>query len=76
MNRDAIGAQVRVVTGDLVQVAEVRSGRSYQSHYGTRLHFGLGTRDRIDYVEVQWFGTGTQRFENIPIDRKVTLLQR
>ena len=40
-NRDGVGARVRVVAGELVQVAEVHSGRGYQSHYGTRLHFGL-----------------------------------
>lgn len=76
MNRDAIGARVRVVAGDLVQVAEVRSGRGYQSHYGSRLHFGLGSHDRVDRVEVRWMATGAEVFEDVPIDRKVVLQQR
>ena len=25
-----------------MQIDEVHSGRGYQSHFGTRLHFGLG----------------------------------
>ena len=28
----------------------------YQSHFGTRLHFGLGARDRVDRIEVRWIG--------------------
>ncbi len=55
-NRDGVGAKVTVTSGDLVQVAEVRSGRGYQSHYGSRLHFGLGRRSRIDQVELRWLG--------------------
>ena len=57
-NRDGIGAHVRVVAGDLVQIDEVHSGRGYQSHYGMRLHFGLGKHDRVDRVEVRWIGGG------------------
>lgn len=53
-NRDAIGARVAVVTGDLSLIDEVRSGRGYQSDYGRRLHFGLGKRERVDRVEVRW----------------------
>ena len=44
--------------GGLTQTAEVHSGRSYQSHYGLRLHFGLGRRDRVDRIEVHWLGGG------------------
>ena len=43
-----------VVAGDLVQIAEVHAGRSYQSHYGTRLHFGLGAADEVAEIRVDW----------------------
>jgi hypothetical protein len=72
-NRDAVGSQVRVTAGDLTQLAEVHSGRSYQSHFGTRLHFGLGTRDRVDRVEVRWLGGAMEVFESLPVDRLVIL---
>jgi len=75
-NRGAIGARVRVVAGPLVQSAEVRSGRGYQSHYGSRLHFGLRDQDRIDRVEVQWAKGDPQAFEDVPIDRRVVLVER
>lgn len=74
-NREGIGARVRVVAGDLVQVDEVRSGRGYQSHWGTRLHFGLGRRQRVDRLEVRWLGGRPEVIENIPADRFLTVAE-
>jgi hypothetical protein len=72
-NRDGVGASVRVVTGAVVQTDEVHSGRGYQSHFGSRLHFGLGKYDRVDRIEVRWIGGGVDVFENVEVDRVVTL---
>jgi hypothetical protein len=74
-NRDGVGARVKVVSGDLTQIDEVHSGRGYQSHYGTRLHFGLGKRGRVDRIEVKWLGGGTDVMENIPADRLITITE-
>ena len=53
-NRDGIGARVKVVSGDLIQVDEVRSGGSYLSQNDLRLHFGLEKRTAVDLIEVRW----------------------
>jgi enediyne biosynthesis protein E4 len=53
-NRDGIGARVKVVSGDLVQKDEVRSGDSYLSQSDLRLHFGLEKRTKIDLIEIRW----------------------
>jgi hypothetical protein len=53
-NRDGIGARVKVVSGDLTQIDEVRSGGSYLSQSDLRLHFGLEKRTKIDLIEVRW----------------------
>lgn len=74
-NRDGVGSRVRVVSGDLELVTEVHSGRGYQSHWGSRLHFGLGSRTRIDRVEVDWMGGGRDIFENLAVDRIATLIE-
>ena len=63
------------MTGELTQTAEVHSGRGYQSHFGSRLHFGLGACSRVDRIEVRWIGGGTDRWENLDADRCVTLLE-
>ncbi len=72
-NRDGVGAHVRVVAGPLSQLAEVHSGRSYQSHFGSRLHFGLGKHARVDKVEIRWLGGTTQVLRDIPADQRIVV---
>ena len=75
VNRDAVGARVTVTAGDLVQIDEVHSGRSYQSHFGTRMHFGLGEHDRIDSIRVRWPGGFTEEWRDIKPDQILTLTE-
>lgn len=72
-NRDGVGARVTIIAGDLEQTAEVHSGRSYQSHFGSRLHFGLRKRLRVDRIEVRWIGGGSDVVEDIEVDQCVTI---
>ena len=53
----------------------MHSGRSYQSHYGMLLHFGLGERDKIDRIEVRWLGGATDTYENVRVNQRVTLIE-
>ncbi|MBW8041689.1 MAG: CRTAC1 family protein [Planctomycetes bacterium] len=74
-NRSGVGAHVKVVAGDLTLVDEVHSGRGYQSHYGMRLHFGLGNREKVDRIEVRWIGGGVDVRENLAVDRLLTITE-
>ena len=74
-NRDGVGARVRVVAGDLVQTAEVHSGRSYQSHFGSRLHFGLGSKERVDRIEIRWIGGTTDVLTDIAANQALVIRQ-
>jgi enediyne biosynthesis protein E4 len=74
-NRDGIGARVTVTAGDLTQIDEVHSGRSYQSDFGKRLHFGLGQRNKADKIQVKWIGGGVEVIENVAVDRLITLVE-
>jgi enediyne biosynthesis protein E4 len=64
-NRLALGARVKVVTGKLAQVDEVRSGGSYLSQNDLRLHFGLGKAERVDRVEIRWPSGKTEVLTNL-----------
>ena len=64
-NRSAIGARVRVVTGQHSQMNEVMSGSSYISQNDLRLHFGLGQAKHADLVEVRWPLGLVESFKNI-----------
>jgi hypothetical protein len=73
MNRDAIGARVKVVSGDLVQWDEVHAGGSYLSSNDPRLHYGLGKRSKIDVIEVHWPDGKVEAIQNVPANRFVTI---
>jgi hypothetical protein len=75
-NRDGVGSRVTVTAGDLTLVDEVHSGRGYQGHSGSRLHFGLGPRDHVDRIEVAWLGGETEVIEDVPADRLVRIVER
>lgn len=53
-NKLALNARIRATAGDLVQTDEVLSGGSYLSQNDLRLHFGLGSHERVDKAEVFW----------------------
>lgn len=74
-NRDGVGANVRIAAGDSNQTDEVHSGRSYQSHYGLRLHFGLGENRRVDRIEVRWMGGGTDVLTDVDADQILTVIE-
>ena len=70
-NRSGIGARMKCVTGDLVQIDEVRSGGSYLSQNDLRIHFGLGAAENVDLLEVRWPSGQIDSFRNLAIDRIV-----
>jgi len=68
-NRLALNARVTATAGDLVQSKEVLSGGSYLSQNDLRIHFGLGSHDRADKVEILWPDGAKQAFTNVTADR-------
>jgi tetratricopeptide (TPR) repeat protein len=67
-NRDAVGAEVTVVSGGRRQVAQRFGGGSYISSGDPRLHFGLGAADRIERVEVRWPSGRADTYRDLPAD--------
>jgi hypothetical protein len=54
VNRDAVGAWVRLTAGGVTQVREVISGTSTSATEDLRPHFGLGAATSVDRIEVVW----------------------
>lgn len=67
-NRLALNARVRVKVGDLIQESEVLSGGSYLSQNDLRIHFGLGTSDHVDQVEIRWPGGEKEVLQKLAAD--------
>jgi enediyne biosynthesis protein E4 len=53
-NRDAIGAEVKLVTAKGSQMATVTTAGSYLSSSDKRVHFGLGPETIARSIEIQW----------------------
>jgi hypothetical protein len=68
-NRDAIGSMVSVLSGDLTQSRMVKGGSSYLSQSELPLTFGLGKRDRIERVVIEWPNGRTEEYKNLAAGR-------
>jgi enediyne biosynthesis protein E4 len=68
-NRLALNARIRATAGDLVQLGEVVSGGSYLSQNDLRIHFGMGSHERLDRAEVLWPDGTRELLTNLAADR-------
>jgi hypothetical protein len=64
-NRDAIGAIVRVSAGGVTQTRMVKTGSSYLSQSELPLTFGLGRRDRVDRIVIDWPSGRNEEFKGV-----------
>jgi hypothetical protein len=64
-NRDAIGAMVRIEHEGSTQERLVKGGSSYLSQSELPVTFGLGKRDKIDRVTIEWPGGRTEEYKNL-----------
>ena len=74
-NRSGIGATVIVTAGGVRQARAVLSQSSYYSHDDLRAHFGLGSRSRVDEIEVRWPSGQVQRLENVEGRKVVKIVE-
>jgi hypothetical protein len=68
-NRDAIGAEVKLVTAKGSQFATVSTAGSYLSSSDKRLHFGLGAESVAQTIEIRWPSGILQTLKNIRCDQ-------
>lgn len=64
-NRDAIGARVRIFHGETSQSRRVKGGSSYLSQSELSVTFGLGKRESIDRLVIDWPNGGTEEHKNL-----------
>ena len=68
-NRLALNARVQASAGDLVQLGEVLSDGGYLSQNDLRIHFGLGSHNRVDKARVLWPDGKVETLTNLAADR-------
>lgn len=72
-NRDAIGAEVKVITANRQQTATVATTGSYLSSSDKRVHFGMGKETLVDRIEIRWPSGIVQNIKYIPTDQILTI---
>jgi hypothetical protein len=69
-NRDAIGAIVKVTSASgAVQYNHVTTAVGYASSSSRRVHFGLGSGNGINQVEIRWPSGAIQTLEHPKVDQ-------
>ncbi len=74
-NRLAIGARLKIVAGGVTQSDEIHSGGSYLSQHDVRVHFGLGSANKVDSVEVYWPSGAKEVLHNLAADQFYSVLE-
>lgn len=73
--RDALGAQVTLQTDARTLTGFVLSGTSYLSSSEPSVHFGLGTIEAVQAIEVLWQDGSRERFPGTTANQRVTVYQ-
>jgi len=74
-NRDAIGATVRIFHQGQTQSRMVRAGSSYLSQSELPVSFGLGKREKIDRVVIDWPSGRTEEYKDLPAGKSYNCLE-
>lgn len=73
--RDGMGAKVFVTAGGVRQRMDILSGGSYCSSSDPRAHFGLGSSNKIDNLEIHWPSGLIEQLPPPKVDCIVTLTE-
>ncbi|MEP6786872.1 MAG: CRTAC1 family protein [Acidobacteriota bacterium] len=72
-NRYAIGSRLTLKTDKRSIIQEVQAGGSYLSQNDFRLHFGLGSDEKIESVEVRWSDGKTEQITGVAPNLMTTI---
>jgi enediyne biosynthesis protein E4 len=68
-NRDGIGALVKIFQSNSTQSRLVKGGSSYLSQSELPVTFGLGKRDKIDRLVIEWPSGRTEEYKDLKSGR-------
>lgn len=74
-NRSALGARVKASSAGRAQVAWVANSVGYASASDLRVHFGLGSADRVEEIEIAWPSGGVQRIRDLAADQILRVVE-
>lgn len=69
VNRDAIGAKVELKSAGHSQFREVTSASGFDAQSSLRLHFGLGSINKIDEVNITWSDGKVEKYTGLEVNK-------
>ena len=72
-NTNGYGARVTLASDDLTQYREATSAHGYNSGNDPRMHFGLGKKSSVDFIEVIWPSGKKTKLLNPSINQTITI---
>ena len=73
LDRDAYGAEITVRAGDRRWLRLINPADSYQCSSDRIAHFGLGSVERVDAIEILWPDGTREAFAGAVADQRITL---
>lgn len=73
-NRDAVGARMKLNCGERGQYRIVSSGSGFGC-LPFEQHFGLGTLEEIESLEIRWPSGHQQVIESLPINQSISIVE-
>jgi enediyne biosynthesis protein E4 len=74
-NRDALGTKVKITTSLGTQYNHATTALSYNSSSDKRVHFGLGSVNLVDSIELTWPSGTKQVLRNVKADQILTITE-
>jgi Tfp pilus assembly protein PilF len=71
----AIGARVTLKAGGVTQRDFVKITTGFATQSLLDLHFGLGTAQKIDEIEIRWRDGSVETHRDLPVDQRIVILQ-
>ena len=74
-NKDGVGARLSLKVGDRTIHRQKQGGGSYLSAHDGRLHFGLGSAQRAEHLEILWPSGQRQSLQNLEANQILTVTE-
>lgn len=74
-NRDGLGTKIKISTTTGTQFNQATTALSYNSSSDKSVHFGLGSADTIESIELTWPSGIKQILKNVKADQIVTVTE-
>jgi enediyne biosynthesis protein E4 len=68
-NRDGFGSRILLTAGGRQWHAEAKCPATFLGSSDPRVHFGLGTAERVDRIEIRWPSGTLQVLEGVPVNQ-------